>query len=197
MSRRRCAGWQRWRPGGAPPDEVFASVAAEASQLLRANYTAVSRYDQDGMVTVIGGWADDPGHPLLAGLRLKPEGRNIQTLVLQTRQPDRMDDYGAASGEFGDIARDRGFRASAGVPSWLTNTARHADASGADVEVAAADGILRVLVRDDGRGGADFSGSGLTGLRDRVEAFGGRISLTSPAGAGTALEIVLSLDSPA
>jgi hypothetical protein len=40
---------------GAPPDEVFASVAAEASQLLRANYTAVSRYDQDGMVTVIGG----------------------------------------------------------------------------------------------------------------------------------------------
>jgi signal transduction histidine kinase len=44
----------------------------------------------------------------------------------------------------------------------------------------------------------DFSrGSGLTGLRDRVEAFGGRISLRSPAGGGTALEITLPLDGPA
>ena len=42
--------------------------------------------------------------------------------------------------------------------------------------------VLRVRVRDDGRGGADFSrGSGLTGLKDRVEAVGGRISLRSQA----------------
>ena len=80
----------------------------------------------------------------------------------------------------------------------LTNTAKHAHASVAEVEVAVDQGMLRVCVRDDGRGGADSSrGSGLTGLRDRVEAIGGRISLHSPPGAGTALKIALPLDDPA
>jgi signal transduction histidine kinase len=64
--------------------------------------------------------------------------------------------------------------------------------------VTADDGVLRVRVGDDGRGGADFGrGSGLTALKDRVEAFGGRISLHSPPGAGTVLEVVLPLDQPA
>jgi signal transduction histidine kinase len=64
--------------------------------------------------------------------------------------------------------------------------------------VTADESVLRVLVRDDGRGGADFrSGSGLTGLKDRVEAFGGRISLRSPPEAGTILEIALPLHDPA
>jgi signal transduction histidine kinase len=71
----------------------------------------------------------------------------------------------------------------------LTNTAKHARASAAEVEVAAGESVLRVRVSDDGCGGADFSrSSGLTGPKDRVEAFGGRISLHSPPGAGTALE---------
>jgi signal transduction histidine kinase len=78
----------------------------------------------------------------------------------------------------------------------LTNVAKHARASAAEVEVAAEGGVLRVRVRDDGCGGADFSlGSGLTGVKDRVEAFGGRISLQSPRGTGTILEITLPLDS--
>ena len=50
------------------------------------------------------------------------------------------------------------------------------------------DGVLRVCVRDDGRGGAHFGhGSGLVGLKDRVEAAGGRITLHSPPGKGTTL----------
>jgi signal transduction histidine kinase len=80
----------------------------------------------------------------------------------------------------------------------LTNTAKHAAASAADVHVAAADGVLRVTVRDDGSGGADFAGSsGLTGLKDRVEALGGRISLHSPPDRGTTVEITLPLACPA
>jgi signal transduction histidine kinase len=48
--------------------------------------------------------------------------------------------------------------------------------------------MLRVAVRDDGLGGADPSrGSGLTGLRDRVEALGGRLEITSTPGEGTLL----------
>ena len=80
------------------------------------------------------------------------------------------------------------------VSESLTNAAKHARASATEVEVIAGEGILHVRVRDDGRGGADFDhGSGLIGLRDRVEALGGRMSLLSPPGAGTTLSAELPL----
>jgi signal transduction histidine kinase len=57
--------------------------------------------------------------------------------------------------------------------------------------------VLRVWVRDDGRGGADFAGgTGLVGVKDRVEALGGSISVRSPPGAGTILEIAFPLTDP-
>jgi len=84
------------------------------------------------------------------------------------------------------------------VSEALTNTAKHASATAAEVDVAAGQGELRVRVRDDGRGGADFGhGSGLLGLKDRVEALGGRISLHSPTGAGTTLDVHIPLDGSA
>ena len=52
-----------------------------------------------------------------------------------------------------------------------------------------------VTVRDDGAGGADPArGSGLTGLRDRVEALGGTIEITSPVGAGTSLVVRIPIE---
>jgi signal transduction histidine kinase len=75
------------------------------------------------------------------------------------------------------------------VAEALTNIAKYAHATVAEVEVAAGEGVLRVCVRDDGRGGADFGhGSGLVGLRDRVEALGGHLWLHSPPGTGTTLQ---------
>ena len=357
--------------GGAPPQEVFLAVAEETGQLLRVDFTGLSRYDPDGLATVVGGWTNtDPGRPIAIGLRMKPEGRNIHALVFETGRSARIDDYGTASGSFAETARNWEFRSSVGVPIWvkgslwgvmsagsrsgplpvgaeerlggftelaatalanteaqaalkasrvrivaaadqirrrverdlhdgaqqrlvslalhlraalvtvppgaaelaerlqgavseatgvqeqlreishgvypavlavgglrpalralarrcdipvsvdielaarlaepvevaayyavseaLANTVRHARASAAEVEVTAGDGVLRVRVTDDGRGGADFGrGSGLTGLKDRVEAFGGRVSLRSPPGAGTVLEIALPLDDAA
>jgi signal transduction histidine kinase len=74
------------------------------------------------------------------------------------------------------------------VAEALTNCAKHARASAAEVDVMAGEGVLRVRVRDDGLGGADFGhGSGLVGLEDRVESLGGWISLHSPPGEGTTL----------
>jgi signal transduction histidine kinase len=76
----------------------------------------------------------------------------------------------------------------------LTNAAKHADASVVSVEVEAADGALRLSVRDDGCGGADPArGSGLVGLRDRVETLGGTICVDSPPGAGTHVGVELPL----
>jgi signal transduction histidine kinase len=76
----------------------------------------------------------------------------------------------------------------------LTNAAKHARACAAQVEMVADGGVLRVCVRDDGCGGADHGpDSGLVGLKDRVEALGGRISLHSPPGAGTILEVRVPL----
>ena len=54
--------------------------------------------------------------------------------------------------------------------------------------------MLRLTVRDDGVGGADLGrGTGLLGLKDRVEAIGGRIRLDSPPGAGTSLHAQIPL----
>ena len=78
------------------------------------------------------------------------------------------------------------------VAEALTNMAKHARASEARVRVQRADGHAVVEVADDGVGGADAKGgSGLCGLVDRVEALGGRLTVTSPAGAGTRLRAEL------
>jgi signal transduction histidine kinase len=352
----------------APPEEVFATVAAEAGQLLSADATLMSRYHPGDVATIVGAWASAGDEPAPLGLRLSLGGRDLHTLVFQSGRPTRIDDYGQASGAAADIARKAGVRSAVGVPIivegrlWgiigiasahelppdtearlagftellataianadaqaaltasrarivatadqtrqrierdlhdgaqqrlvslalqlreaqaaapsgagelaqqlegavaevngvleglreiargihpailtegglrpalralarrsavpvsldvqvagrppepveiaayyavseaLANVAKHAHASAAEVEVTVGDGILRVDVRDDGRGGADFrGGSGLAGLKDRVEALGGRISLQSPAGAGTTLQIALPLDGP-
>jgi signal transduction histidine kinase len=83
------------------------------------------------------------------------------------------------------------------VAEALTNTAKHAHATTVDIEVADRDGVLHVQVRDDGRGGADFShGSGLIGLKDRAEALAGHLRLHSPPGEGTTLDFTLPLGDP-
>ena len=80
------------------------------------------------------------------------------------------------------------------VAEALTNIAKHARATRADVSVDVDDGRLRIAVRDDGVGGARPDGSGLVGLRDRLEALGGRLRIDSRNGSGTlvAAEIPLS-----
>jgi signal transduction histidine kinase len=354
--------------GGAPPEEVFVAVTEEIGQVLSAEFAGMSRYEPDGTATAVGVWTKtgipwpfQVGHQWILG------GRDATTLVLQTGQPARIDDYGNSSGTIADAARSSGMRSGIGVPVnvagrlWgvvivaslrkaslpadtearlaaftelaataianaeaqaalaasrarivvaadearrrierdlhdgaqqrlvalalrlreaqatapaaagglvtrldgvaagleaaleelretargihpailaqgglrpalqalarrcpvpvaldvqvngrlpgpveiaayyvvseaLNNTAKHASASAIEVGVTIGEGELRACVRDDGRGGADFGrGSGLAGLKDRVEALGGRITLHSPAGAGTTLHVHLPL----
>ena len=82
------------------------------------------------------------------------------------------------------------------VSEALTNTAKHAQASQVEVRATRRDSWLDVIVSDNGRGGAvASSGSGLTGLIDRVEALGGTIHIDSPPGVGTAVQVKLPIKS--
>jgi len=354
----------------APPAEVFAAVAEEIGRVLSADFTGMCRYDDDNMATSIAVWSRTDAHPAPAvGDRWDLGGRNVTTLVFQTGQPARLEDYGESSGAFAEAVRAWGFGTAAGVPIrvegrlWgavavgsvgkrslpaetearlarftelvgtaianadaraalaasrarivtaadearrrierdlhdgaqqrlvtatmrlrevragvppddgelargldgvaveldaaldelreiargihpavlargglgaalvalarrcpvpvdlhvqvpdrlpdpveiaayyvvseaLTNAAKHSGAAAAEVEVEeiAGEDVLRVRVRDDGRGGAELGrGSGLLGLKDRVEALGGRIWLHSPPGSGTTLEVHIPL----
>ncbi|GAA4256312.1 GAF domain-containing sensor histidine kinase [Dactylosporangium darangshiense] len=78
------------------------------------------------------------------------------------------------------------------VSEALTNAAKHASASVVRVHIGVDSGTLRLSIADDGIGGADPArGTGLIGLRDRVEAVGGTLDISSIAGHGTSLSIVI------
>jgi signal transduction histidine kinase len=84
------------------------------------------------------------------------------------------------------------------VSEALTNTVKHAAASIVQIQVDTVEGegtaTLRIEIRDDGRGGATLAGgTGLLGLKDRVEALGGRILLHSPPDAGTTVRLELPI----
>ena len=77
----------------------------------------------------------------------------------------------------------------------LTNTAKHAQASEVRVSCEVDGANLCLRIRDDGVGGADLlgRGSGLIGLKDRVEAVGGQLEIASIAGQGTSLSATIPL----
>jgi signal transduction histidine kinase len=99
-----------------------------------------------------------------------------------------------------DLAVDRRLPESAEVATYyvvaeaLTNVAKHARASEVDVRIEADNASLHLSIEDNGVGGANASsGSGLTGLMDRVEALGGTMEISSQPGNGTALRVNIPL----
>jgi signal transduction histidine kinase len=84
------------------------------------------------------------------------------------------------------------------VSDALTNVAKHANASSAQVSLDEHNGDLRLQISDDGVGGADLArGSGLLGLKDRIEASGGTLTVESRPDHGTRLTVELPLEAPA
>ena len=81
----------------------------------------------------------------------------------------------------------------------LANATKHSKASHVKISLAVSDGLLQLVIDDDGVGGADaMRGSGLVGLGDRVEALRGSIRIRSRPGEGTqiAVELPVDIDSP-
>lgn len=117
---------------------------------------------------------DDGLGAALADLRQ----RAPSTIEIDVRTPDLPD----------DIATTAYFVATEAV----TNAMRHAQASCIRITVRGEGGVLYVRIDDDGRGGAALRPSGgLMGLADRVEGLGGRLTISSPAEAGTTVEASL------
>jgi PAS domain S-box-containing protein len=82
------------------------------------------------------------------------------------------------------------------VSEALTNIVKHSGAASASIGARVEGGILAIDVRDDGAGGARPSrGSGLVGLKDRIESLGGSIRVDSPIGEGTHVRLEIPIDS--
>jgi GAF domain-containing protein len=147
----------------------------------------------DGVATELTGVLDELReiarglHPAaLADGGLRPA---LKTLARRSAVPVRLDVR--VEGRFPEPTEVAAYYV---VAEALTNVAKHAHASLVDVEVDAGEGVLHVRVRDDGRGGADVTrGSGLVGLRDRVEALSGRLWVQTAPGAGTTVHAGLPL----
>ena len=79
------------------------------------------------------------------------------------------------------------------VAEALTNIAKHARAQRTDVTTRVEGSSLHVEICDDGVGGAQPAGSGLSGIRDRLPVLDGRLRIDSPAGGGTLVGSVIPL----
>ncbi|WP_022889807.1 sensor histidine kinase [Agromyces italicus] len=82
------------------------------------------------------------------------------------------------------------------VAEALANVAKHAQATRGWVRAHLADGVLEVVVRDNGVGGAALHGSGMLGISDRVDAVGGELAIESPVGAGTTITVRIPVPLP-
>ena len=100
---------------GAPAAEVLTAVTEEAGRLLRTDYATMKRYDPDGTVTVVATWSST-GAAVAVGGPEKLGGHDLHTMVFQTRQPARIDDYAAAGDPIAVAARALGLRAAVGAP---------------------------------------------------------------------------------
>jgi signal transduction histidine kinase len=178
---------------GAQQQLVWLALALRAAQATVPEELAQHRIELGRVVDGLTAALDDLRE---IALGIHPAGLSEDGLTpalkrLVSQSPLRVNLDSRADGRFPEPVEVTAYYV---VSESLTNAAKYADTPVIDVAVTADGGALRVEVRDDGRGGADpAEGSGLLGLWDRVEAIGGTMRLTSLAGAGTSLSVVLPL----
>jgi signal transduction histidine kinase len=178
---------------GAQQQLVWLALALRAAQSTVPEELAQHRSELGRVVEGLTAALDDLRE---IALGIHPAGLSEDGLMpalkrLVARSPLRVNLDLRARGRFPEPVEVTAYYV---VSESLTNVAKYADTPVVDVAVEADGSALRVEVRDDGRGGADpDEGSGLVGLRDRVDAIGGTMHLTSPPGAGTSLRVELPL----
>jgi signal transduction histidine kinase len=159
---------------GAQQQLVWLALALRAAQATVPEEHEQHRSELDLVVEGLIAVLDDLRETALG---IHPAGLSEDGLTpalkrLVARSPLRVNLDGRADGRFPEPVEVTAYYL---VSEALTNAAKYAETPVVDVTVAAEGGALHVEVRDAGRGGADPAhGSGLLGLRDRVEAIGGR-----------------------
>ena len=101
---------------GTTPAEVFEAVIAEVGLLIPGDAAALTRYEADETVTIIGGWSRTNGY-VAVGTR-HPLGRGtLGRLVFETCRPGRIESYAGASGSLAGVVRDEmGWQSAVGAP---------------------------------------------------------------------------------
>ncbi len=162
-----------------------ASVVPGAKKLARQLEDVASEIDE--VVDELRGIASGLHPPVLAHGGLKPALSALaRRTAIQVHLDVRVDQR---------LSEEVELAAYYVVSEALANAVKHAAASDVEVDAEVSGGMLVIEIRDDGRGGASFDqGSGLVGLRDRVEALGGQLSVLSPTGVGTTVGIAVPLD---
>jgi len=125
----------------------------------------------------------------------------VQTLAAEFEGNTLIDLELKIDGELVEPPREYAAHVLAITREALSNIARHSGATRASLELAAADGTLRLVIGDNGRGfdvaeARSNRQRGLTNLNSRAEAIGGTMSLNSEPGAGTRLELRIPISSP-
>jgi PAS domain S-box-containing protein len=130
-------------------------------------------------------------------LRQHGLGRAVRGLARRTPMAIPLDlrlDGPLPDGRLPESAEIAGYYA---ISELITNAAKHSGVDTVSVEARTRAGELLIAVRDAGAGGADSAkGTGLTGLRDRIEALGGSVTVDSPPGHGTSVLIRIPLPEP-
>jgi signal transduction histidine kinase len=99
---------------GAPPPEVFSAVAHELAEQFGASITAVLRYQDDGIATIVGGWAE-PGVQIPIGARLKTAGQGADS-ALRTGAAVRVERFDGPPGSAARFFRETGAIIGTGSP---------------------------------------------------------------------------------
>jgi signal transduction histidine kinase len=148
----------------------------ELELALRRSSEQITRVEQD-----LAAFAAGLGVPALAGGLREGVSGLVEGLPLVVEV--EVDDVDCPP----EVAATIWFVCAEGV----TNVLKHAEASRLVLDVSGDEASIRVIVKDDGCGGVDPTGSGLAGLRDRVSALGGTLGVESRVDAGTRLTVEL------
>jgi PAS domain S-box-containing protein len=106
----------------ASPERVFMAVSAECARVLEVNASAVWRYEGDDTATVVGRHNRDGIDPFPLGTRLFVDESTTVGRARETGAPARIDDWGAATGEFAEMMLRSGYRSTVAAPIFVAGT---------------------------------------------------------------------------
>jgi len=100
----------------AASDRVFEQVTVEAAQTLGASAASLARFDEDGMVTFVGGWSDTGRLAFPIGSRVPVEETGVLAEIRRTGRPERIDDYEGRAPEIVERLSNFGYSSAGAAP---------------------------------------------------------------------------------